>query len=292
MNSHRPGDDKLTIVQIAILAILGAITCLIFGVAGTLLLDRRDSATPTVVAGELQTPRATAPLLPTRTSTPAPTPTFTPTPIPTPTSPSAPALVPTWVLKPGWTSHEYTDDGFSIALPDTWVQMDMGAKTVESALAPVKKYYPDFEMPHLEAKSIADIRADGIRLLAFDTESKSGRVASVNVFLQSLSGFLPGGKIQDKDKTRLLDTTVKAIMQGQAEQGEEMLYHQRITLPVGEAEEFHITETDEIGPQVIVQYLFLHQEALCMVTFSAASELLTAYTPIFDEIIHSFRWME
>lgn len=271
-------------VQIAILAILGAITCIIFGVAGILLLDRLDSSTPDSVAVEAQTPRATARLPPTRTPTLPPTPTPASTSIPTSVPTSAP------VQNSGWTLYEYPGDKFSIALPDTWVQLDMEAKTVEAALAPIREYYPDFEMPYLETKGMAGIRADGIKLLAFDTETRTERVANVNVFLQSLDEFVLDGRTQNKDEAEVLDAVVQAVLQGNVQQGEEMLEHQRITLPIGEAEK--ITETDEVGSQVIVQYLFVHQEALCMVTFSSTSDLLKAYTPAFEKIIHSFRWIE
>ena len=43
-------------------------------------------------------------------------------------TPQGTPTIPPPILEPGWSFHEYPDSGFGIALPDTWVKVDMSGR--------------------------------------------------------------------------------------------------------------------------------------------------------------------
>lgn len=198
----------------------------------------------------------------------------TPTPVPTP--------IPTPALEPDWVLHQHPTDGFSIALPSTWVEVDMNAATMDEALARCREYYPDMRFPFLEEQSIDDLRTSGTKLIALDMESRNreaGRYASVTVGKESLG------------QAATLDQVVQARVEQFRGQGME-IEHRRVTLPIGEAEEVRIPAAESVSGAAAVQYLIVRGEHLYVVGSGADADLAAEYEPVFQKIVQSFRWME
>jgi hypothetical protein len=71
-------------------------------------------------------------------------------------------------LAEGWELYETPEEGFAIALPPTWSDVDLDAETVESALETLREQNPD--IANLLSDQTDDLIASGVKFWAFDTE--------------------------------------------------------------------------------------------------------------------------
>ncbi len=168
--------------------------CGIYGILGLLVLSR--SASTSEEAYQIETPPPTN------------------APVPTPTTPPL-------TLEPNWSLHPHQADGFSIALPKTWAEADLTAKTAAAALAPIKKTYPDFTLSEWEKAGLEEIRARGHKLVAFDmglAKTKYRQAAEVAMTCNSAS------------KTYSLDEAIPLILKN-SQDSSTQIKHQRAHLP-------------------------------------------------------------
>jgi hypothetical protein len=246
------------------LVFLGGLLLLLTLISGLL---HPAASEPTVVATDLPPPSPQATGLPTI----PPTDIVPPTPIPT--------TVPPPVLEPGWTLREHAEAGFAIALPTSWVEMDLSADTMEKALAPIVTCCPEMDLSRWEGETIAALRKSGLRLFAVDPDSDPEAVyyGFVSVARTSLG------------EGWTLDMAVKAVL-GEDEDDESKLTHQRVMLPVGEAEEIRFAE-DGDPPARTIRYLLVQYDAFWFIAIGCEVEFADRYEPIFETVPQTFRWV-
>jgi hypothetical protein len=260
MQSSGPTQKRrgLTRTQVLIVVVLGVGNCLIFGILAWVLYSAM-AAPPTSLPIEQQAAESTA------------------TPIPmTPT----PTLVPPPVLDEGWVSHGQPGDGFTIALPASWIEMDLSAETLDAALAPAREHVPDLVNPRKEGWTTDVYRDSGLRLAAIDVQG-SGHVyyPSVDVLWDTT------------DEAASLDEVVQEIMYSFPDLGIGVMANERLTLPSGEAERYELAYGAG-DPLRRVQYLLLKDKAFCFVTFTWDAQAGDTYIPVVEKIMQTFRWAE
>jgi hypothetical protein len=247
------------------LAIMGGLLLLVTIVSGLM-----GPATPPPTSTGTYQP--TVRPLPTNLPTPRPTATTTPTPPPTP--------VPPPVLEPGWSLHVRPEEGFAIALPDSWVEMDLDAASIEDALLPIALCCPDMDLSPWEGQTVTDLRQAGLGLFAIDPDSDPEAVyyGVVSVAHTSLG------------EGWTLDMALEVVLGGN-EGDENRLTHQRITLPVGEAEEIRFVDTGD-PPVRTIKYLLVQYDAFWFVTLGCEAEFADQYEAIFETVPQTFRWVQ
>jgi len=214
---------------------------------------------------------------------PAPTATRVPptaTPQPTPTPPVA-----TPTLEAGWVLYEKPADGFAIALPPTWRQIDMDPQTLGASLDAIKAQNPELA-PQLEGQARSLLEA-GIKFFGFDLAPEAlatGAATNVNVLSQSLPAEvsldfyvqLSVGQLEN------MSSVVKPVQQ------------RRVQLAAGEAEElsYAMNMVAPSGAALALwtdQYLFLQGKAVYVITCTTSQETAPKYTEVFANIGRSFR---
>jgi hypothetical protein len=205
---------------------------------------------------------------PTLPTTPTALPTTPPTPVPPP------------VLEPGWSLRERPEDGFAIALPTSWVEMDLGASTLEEALLPVATCCPEMDLSLWEGQTVRELRESGLRLFAVDPDSDPEAVyyGVVSVVYTSLG------------EGWTLDMALQVVL-GEDGGDESKLTHQRVTLPVGKAEKIQYADSGD-PPVRTIKYLLVQYDAFWFITVGCEAEFAEFYEPIFATIPHTFRWIE
>jgi hypothetical protein len=245
------------------LTFLGGVLLLVTVIAGIHTLSAPEAA---------PVARATATIRPTPTHrifpTEGPTPTPTPTPVPTP------------ALGPGWVVRERPSDGFAIAIPSTWVEVDLDAETLDEALAPIRACCPDMDLTAWAGQTTEELRDKGMKLFAVDPDSdpEAQYYTIVSVVRTTLgTGWN-------------LDMALEAVLPGY--EGDEVeVTHQRVTLPVGEAEAIQIAESGE-HPLLTTKYLIVRDDVFWFITLGCEAAYAEGYAEVFETIPQTFRWME
>lgn len=232
------------------------------------------------IISNLVSPAAPEPtLVVTRQPTVLPLPTDPPTPRPT-ANPRLPAAVPAPVLEAGWSLRERPSDGFAIALPDSWVEMDLDAASVSEALAPIALCCPEMDLSLWEGQTMSGIRRSGLKLFAVDPNSDPEAVyyGIVSVTRTSLG------------EGWTLDMALEVVL-GQYGDDASKPSHRRVTLPVGEAEEIRVADGGD-PPVWKVTYLLVQHDAFWFVTLGCEAEFADDYASIFETAPRSFRWIQ
>jgi hypothetical protein len=256
MQYNKPTRNRLglTRTQSLILVILGTCVCVIFGIAAIVLINAMaPPAVPTVAVEATVTP---IPMTPT------------------------PTLVPAPVLEEGWVSHGQPGDGFTMALPASWIAMDLSAETLDDALAPVKEHVPDIVYPDEGAWSTDVYRDRGLKLSVVDVqETDYAYYAKMDVTCEAIEEPVP------------LDDFVEEYIFSLPDLGIGILSNERITLPIGEAERLEVVEGAD-DPYRIFRYLLLQDQVHCSVTFIWDAQAGDTYVPVAGKIMQTFRWAE
>jgi hypothetical protein len=256
MQSKRRG---LTRTQVTIVVLLGVGNCLIFGILGWVLYRAVIVPSPSPGPVEQQAAQATA--------TPVP---MTPT----------PTLVPPAILAEGWVSHGQPGDGFTIALPASWIEMDLSAETLDEALAPIREYAPDIVNPRKGTWSTDVYRDSGLKLAAVDAQGGDhAYFPAVDVLCDTL------------EEPASLNDLVQELIYSLPELGIGILANERIVLPVGEAERIEIAQGAD-DPLRRLKYLLLQDETYCFCTYTWDAQAGDAYVPIVEQSVQTFRWAE
>jgi hypothetical protein len=234
----------------------------------------------TVIAGirTLATPEAMSVARATATIRPTPThrifPTGGPTPTPTPT------LAPTSVLGSGWVVRERPSDGFAIAIPSTWVEVNLDAETLDAALAPVRACCPDMDLTAWAGQTPGELRNKGMKLFAVDPDSdpEAQYYGIVSVVRTTLGAGWN------------LDMALEAVLPGY--EGDEVeVTHRRVTLPAGEAEAIQIAESGE-HPLLTTKYLILRGDVFWFITMACEAAYAEGYAEVLETIPQTFRWID
>ena len=256
MQYDKPTRNRLglTRTQSLILVVLGIGVCVTFGIAAIVLINAMSPpAVPTVAVEATVTP---IPMTPT------------------------PTLVPAPVLEEGWVSHGQPGDGFTIALPASWIAMDLSAETLDDALAPVKEHAPDIISPYKGAWSTDVYRDWGLKLSVIDVQEPDYvYYTGMDVMCETMEGPVP------------LDEIVEELIYSLPDLGIGILSNERIMLPIGEAERFEVVEGMD-DPSRTLKYLLLHDQVNCFVTFVWDAQAGDAYIPVAEKIMQTFRWAE
>ena len=218
------------------------------------------------------THQPTVPPLPTNPPTLRPTASGTPTPLPTP--------VPPPVLEPEWSLRGRPQDGFAIALPDSWVEMDLDATSIGEALVPIALCCPEMDLSPWEGQTMTDVRKSGLKLFAVDPDSDPEAVyyGVVSVSRTSLG------------EGWTLDMALEVVL-GQYGDDESRPTHRRVMVPVGEAEE--ISFKDSGDPLVRrITYLLVQYDAFWFITMGCEAEFADGYESIFETVPQTFRWIQ
>lgn len=252
----------LTIPQIGLIAVILVAVCIALILGGGRFLDNL----PALGGGDEAT---VAP-----PSSPLPSPTDTVVPTVTPLGPP--------ILEPGWTLREHPENGLMVGLPSTWVELDIHANSMDEALAPLKECCPELDLtaPYWTEQSVIDLQMKGLRLLAIDPEIEpSGSYyGSINIVHRF------------DDAPWVLDEAVEAFLEEYTDQGIQIT-HRRVTLPVGEAEEFEYVEGVET-PYYTRKYLLIQDDTIWFITMGCEEIYEEVYAPVFAQISQTFRWID
>ena len=186
-------------------------------------------------------------------------------------------------LATGWILYEKPIDGFAIALPPAWKQIDMDLQTIDAMIKFYKETDP--QMADLMEKSRSSVSA-GLKFMAFDlapgsrtknyltnvTVEKSRLQAeiSLNVYVQIVAGQMEN-----------MASVVKPIS------------HRRVTFAGGEAEQLQydvvfklVAETVKIH---ITQYVVIQGKDIYVLSLAVQADQSYKYTSTFEKIAQSFR---
>ncbi len=226
------------------------------------------------------------------TATPVPP---TPTPVPPTETPAPPTNTPasgsSGLLPPseeGWEVYEMADNGYAISLPEEWEKIDLDPQTISATVAVLKEGNP--ELAELVEGYAGSVFQSGGSFFAFDLGSNSlssGMMANVNVLQQDLGA----------------DLSIDFIIQLSAGQIENLanvvppVESDVVEVPAGEAGVLRYKMTlNQVGGISVtmsaVQYVFIKDQVMYILTMGAPTEQEAAYLPLFDKIAQTFRFTQ
>lgn len=215
------------------------------------------------------------------TFTPTPTPTFTPTPTPT----FSPICTAEYILK-DWTLCEVTTEGFAIALPPGWQQLDLSPDGLEAMLSALEEQNPIFG-EFITSEYMRRQVANGVKFFALDSNPASlifDVLASASIVKIDLGLAIPIDVLVSNSLEELESIADPEIP----------ITHRRVTLSNMEAEEFKYGSevTVSAGESISVsatQYMGVDETIVYTITLISPPELSDTYASAFEEIGRSFR---
>jgi hypothetical protein len=252
----------LTIPQFGIIAVLLIGACIAFLLGGRQFLGNL----PALVLGDGATAEPdTSPLSP-----------------PTEAIASTATPVPPPLLEAGWTLREHPADGLMVGLPSKWVELDIHADSMDDALAPIRACCPDLDLttPFWADQTVVDLQMKGLKLFAIDPEARPAALYYTTVVI--VHRFF--------DDPWTFEEAVEALVKEYEDKGVQIT-HRRVSLPVGEAEEFEYVEGVET-PYYTLKYLLIQDDTIWFITMGCEEIYEEVYTPIFTQIPQTFRWID
>ncbi|MBI3977876.1 MAG: hypothetical protein HY331_06800 [Chloroflexi bacterium] len=252
------------------------------------------SVAPTPTLSPVPPTATFTPVPPTATFTPVPPtatptrepPTSTPTPLPAPATLTPPTAAPASrsptapPAASGWTLYEKRSDGFALALPAAWQQIDLDRETLGTAFAAVRSQNPD----------VADLLEDQARTLGGFTIRFFGYQLASDGFAQANVIPIPFGAETPLD---FFEQVGVGLLESMPEIVKPVAVR-RVALPAGEAAELRYrlnatTATGQVRPVVITQYLMVKGEKGYVLTLLTTPGQAESYAAIFERIGQSFR---
>lgn len=186
-------------------------------------------------------------------------------------------------LPDGLERVEVSDEGFSIGLPDDWDELsaeDLGESGIFEELESANP-----EAADVLAQAQQAIESGQIALFAFDAEPddpESTFAANLNV----ISAGEVDGSAQDAADQMAEGVRAQVPVNGEVET-------ETVTLPAGEAGvvryEWTVAGGDGSSTDVsVTQYAVLAGGDGFILSFSAASDTMTEYAPLFEQVAESF----
>ena len=217
---------------------------------------------------------------------PAPTPTLPP-PVATST-PVTLAATSTPISLVGWTLYKKLDEGYAIALPPTWKQVDLDREKVDSLLKSLKDQNPRMRT---EIESQAEkLITSGIKFYGFELPSESEStpfITNINIGKQPVSDEMTLS-FYVRFAARQLENNPSVL---------QPIVHRRMNLMAGEGEEmrWRIQVNDAQGQPVtlaLMQYVVIKNNLAYVVTLGTTEGQIQEYAPLFEKIGESFRFLE
>jgi preprotein translocase subunit SecD len=189
-------------------------------------------------------------------------------------------------LETGWVLYEKPAEGFALALPPTWKQIDMEPNTINTDLDLLEESNP--EIGKLLKEEAPVMVASGTKFWSVDLDPAAAKVGSltrigvvklhseIKISLDALvSGYIT-----------LLDDQPGVI---------KPITHQRVELAGGDAEELRIktavTTTNTTTTTVMTQYILIKDQDFYSIEMGTRAEQAEKYAPIFAKIAQSFHFV-
>jgi hypothetical protein len=183
-------------------------------------------------------------------------------------------------LEEGWARYEEAEEGFAIALPPGWQQMDLDPEAVRESMQNTLKDNP--QMAEALSEQAQSMAASGVKFWGFDMSdlsSGSPGVTNVNVLVTDV----PEGVTLDQ---------YEQVNAQQLEQMATEVKHERVNLPAGEAIKFTSTlnTNTQSGAieQSLTQYALLEGGKSYIITFTTEASKLAGNVQTFQKIAESF----
>ena len=170
----------------------------------------------------------------------------------------------------GWTLYKKATEGYAIALPSTWKQINADPNKLEASIKAVTQDPAAVSSLTAFAKNRL---AAGVNMLALDAGGKA---------LLQLSW-----RTSDKNDVSL-DSIANTWIKSMVESGQQLIgpmSHRHVTLPMGEAQELKYVTTET----ATTQYMTSHQKDFYILTLGTNPEKMSAYDSVFTKIGKSFQ---
>jgi hypothetical protein len=184
----------------------------------------------------------------------------------------------------GWPLYEVPAEGFALALPPDWRQIDMNPATFEAKFQETLKQNPQFEALHANLRQ--QVMA-GTRFVGFDEATiQTGFATNVNVLRLPLP---PGGTLDTAAAQSLRDLEKVPNVT-------KPIAHERVKIATADSERFRYKVTAQVAPGQtqalsITQFLFVKGTNGYMVTLTTLSAREVHYAATFEKIGQSFRFL-
>lgn len=179
-------------------------------------------------------------------------------------------------------------EGFAIALPPTWEQIDMDEATLDASLDAVSENNP--EMAELVKGQARNLLLSGVKFYAFDlgpAAISEGFASNVNVLKQTLP-VTPSMEVFVQINVAQLEKMPNVI---------KPVTHQRVKLASGTGEEIRYQLSMQVptGDEVtlaITQVLALKGKNAYVITCTTTVDRQQEYEAAFERISRSFRTLD
>lgn len=183
----------------------------------------------------------------------------------------------------GWPRYEIAAEGFAVALPPDWRQIDMSPEKFDSVFDEMTAKNPEF------APLLRGVRQQvGLKFFGFDPATAgTGFATNVNILLQDIP-----------PATTLDAAVAETLRQMEGVPGvARPVAHERLTSATGDRERFRYRLT-MVGPDgkratvAITQYLAVRGGGLYIVTMTTLPGQEAKYAQTFEGIGRGFRFLE
>ncbi len=263
--------------------------------------------TATLTPVPTNTPPPSSTPLPTETLAPttAPTATIAPTEVlsatlaptvlpsatvePTGSAPVSTTLVLTSTLSSGWIRYELPDENFALALPPTWIQVNLDTNQVQTNLEIAGEQNSKLKSM-FSSQTLRQLIAAGIKLYALDSSPQSfskGIPVSANVIKLNMGVALPLDSVVAASLNQVKNLAVASTP----------ITPHRVKLSTTDAEVLSYatsvtTQTGDAIPATITQYIMVQGPYQYVLTLFVPSEFFKTYAPDFDKIGTSFELLK
>jgi hypothetical protein len=202
-------------------------------------------------------------------------------------NPAATTSTETTLLDSGWIRYTKASEGFTLALPPEWLQVDMNAAAIDTALKKLANSDPNLKS--MLTEQVRSAAANGVKFFGFDApeDLASEEIALMNVGKSSAATDMP------------LETIARAVLNQYNDLPTVLkpVTLKRIQLPAGDARQFQVNiklqdgtgKTREIE---MTQYILINGGYPYFISFSTPRDQAETYAPIFEKIAQSFQFVK
>jgi hypothetical protein len=193
----------------------------------------------------------------------------------------------TALLDSGWIRYTKESEGFALALPPEWLQVDMNPATIDAALKKLANSDPKFKS--MLTEQVRSAAANGLKFFGFNVpkDLTSEEIALMNVSKSSTATDMPLETIARAalNQYNELPTVLKPVTL------------ERVQLPAGDARRFHAKlklqdGTGKAREVELIQYILINGGYPYIISFNVPSGQAETYAPIFEKIVQSFQFVK
>ena len=184
-----------------------------------------------------------------------------------------------------WQDYILSEEGFALSLPADWISVDLDPEMLDQSVQTIVKENPGMASITTQLQGLVANKALKFLALAM-SDPKADFPSSINLIKQELPGEVS------------LDE-MAALTQKQLEKMsnlEKPITHTRIKTASFEVEEFRYGMKMKNGKQTlqisIIQYVFMNENNMFVITASAPKNQMTKYSPLFKQVLESFQLVE